>query len=282
MTDRPLVSFITGTYERPDMVAELIQNIRDQHYRPLEHCIVAEPSDDESINAEYRQVISAARADGSDVPIKFVELGRWWSGFLANSISAVPFQTAQWLASGEYLCWAADDERFTPEHVEKLVDLMERERADFAYPLQGCYWRGAITRHVNWIGTDPPAYGQITHACYRVELLDYCGFEPHVGSGTDWWQVSNWVKAGARWAFLREKTFTHRVDKSGDGNARLTRQPLRGHTPRNAEEEAARRARSKTDCYQCGGNSARVCWCHQTKGGSDNKPCRCATIGATR
>lgn len=278
MSDRPLVSFITGTFERPDMVAELIENIRAQTYRPIEHCVVAEPSEDEAINVEYREVIAAAQTAESDVPIKFVEVGRHWSGFLANSISAVPFQVAQWLASGDYLCWSADDERFVPEHVEALVDLAEREQADFVYPLQGCYWRGAVSRHINWIGSDPPSYGQITHALYRVELLDYRGFEVNVGSGTDWDQVKAWMKAGARWAFLHEKTMTHRVDKSGDGNARITRQVLRGHVPRDEEEAEEWRRTAPTDCYPCGAATLRICWCHQSGGGSDNKPCRCSHL----
>ena len=282
MSDRPLVSAICGSYERPDMLAELIENLRAQTYRPLELCVAMEPSEDEAINREYRHVVSFGQA--TDLPIKFVECGRWWSGFLANSISAVPFQMAQWLSSGDYLMWAADDERFTATHVEQLVELAERDQADFVYPQQGCYWRGAISRHTNWIGSDPPHYGQITHALYRVELLDYRGFEINVGSGTDWDQVRSWMDAGARWAFLRKQTMTHRVDKAGDGNARLVRQPLRGHTGRTpAEREAiALRARGMTtDCGACGDVTARVCWCHASRGAADNRPCRCSKIGAT-
>lgn len=275
MSDKPLVSFVTGTFERPDMVAELIQNIREQRYRPLEHCIVMEPSDDDSINAEYREIIKRHQDDGADVSIKFAECGRWWSGFLANSISAVPFQMAQWLASGEYLCWSADDERFTADHVEKLVALAEEEQADFVYPLQGCYRRGAVSRHLSWIGTPTPQYGQITHALYRAELLDYRGFEVNVGSGTDWDQVKHWMRAGARWAFLKEKTFTHRVDKSGDGDARRTRQPLRGHTAFGSSPARSAAPPGETDCMLCGGDTGRICWCHASQGGSDNRPCRC-------
>lgn len=281
MTDRPLVSAICGTFERPDMLAELIVNLREQTYRPLELCVAMEPSRDEAINAEYRAMIVNERTNPA-LPITFVELGRHWSAFLANSISAVPFQVAQWLASGDVLMWAADDERMTPDHVEKLVALMEREQADFVYPLQGCYHRAQPTRHMNWIGSPTPRYGQITHAVYRAELLDYCGFEVNVGSGTDWFQVRSWMEAGARWAFLPEKTFTHRVDKSGDAGARLTRQPLRGHTPRTPDEEASWRARSETDCWTCGAGTNRVCWCHASAGATDNKPCKCATAGARR
>lgn len=271
---RPLVSFVTGTYQRPDMLKELIENVRQQTYRPLEHCIAAEPSADPSVNEAVRSVIAWARDGGTDVPIKFIETGRWWSGFLANSISAVPYQMAQWMSSGEYLCWLADDERLREDHVEKLVALAESSQADFAYPLQGCYWRGAITRHVNWIGGPVPQYGQITHALYRAELLDYRGFEINVGSGTDWDQVRHWMAAGARWAFLPEQTFTHRVDKAGDAGARLVKQPLRGHTPRNEAEKQALATRARIDCL-CVGVSARRCWCHTSQGGSDNKPCKC-------
>lgn len=273
MAERPLVSAITGTWSRPDMLAELIENLATQTYRPIEHCIVAEPSADEAVNAEVRRVVDHARGQ-ADIPITFVETGRHWSGFLANSISAVPYQMAQWLARGAYLMWLADDERLTPNHVEDLVALAEEAEADFVYPLQGCYWRGAISRHVNWIGGPVPQYGQITHALYRAELLDYRGFEINVGSGTDWDQVRHWMAAGARWAFLPKQTFTHRVDKAGDTGARRTRQPLRGHTPRTDEERVAWAKRVQIDCL-CVGVSARRCWCHSSQGGSDNKPCRC-------
>lgn len=260
------------------MLKELIDNIREQTYRPIEHCVVMEPSEDESVNQEYRDLIARERTanliKGIDIEIKFTETGRHWSRFLANSISAVPFQMAQWLTRGEYLMWAADDERFTPDHVERLVALAEEEQADFVYPLQGCYHRGAITRHLNWIGGPVPMYGQITHALYRAELLDYRGFEVNVGSGTDWDQVRHWMAAGARWAFLPEQTMTHRVDKAGDAGARLTRQPLRGHTPKTEEEARVLALRADIDCA-CVGISVRRCWCHNNSGGSDNKPCKC-------
>lgn len=231
---KPLVSAICGTWQRPDMLRELIENLRAQTYRPLELCIAIEPSEDEAVNERYRQVIEAARADTPAIPIKFVELGRHWSRFLANSISAVPFQVAQWLSSGAYLCWAADDERFLPEHVEKLVALAEAEQADFVYPRMGCYWHGDLTRDLNWIGSPQPSRGQITHALFRADLLDYRGFTTHVGSGTDWDQIGAWIDARARWAFLPEQTMTHRSDKQGDNGEWRQRRPLRGHTPREA------------------------------------------------
>lgn len=223
---RKLVSVITGTYNNPTMLLQAIENIRESTYPNIEHCIVSDGPD----------VLLRAWANNNwdiaggrkDIPIKFVETGRQWSHFLQNSISAVPFQVAQWLASGDYIMWQADDERVTPEHIEKLVNLIETKNVDFVYSKSQMWfnYEKGLRYLPSVIGTDPPRNGQITQAFYRAELLDYCGFRTHVGSGTDWDQINEWMKAGATWAFLEECTHSHRVDKMGDGNARMTKQPL--------------------------------------------------------
>lgn len=228
---RPLVSIITGTWQRHDLLLEAIRNVRAQTYRPMEHVIV---SDGPDIPLEVK-VCRSRNADWEltgerHVPVRFVELGYHWSGFLAASLSAVPFQVAQWLARGEYLCWMADDERFDPDHVESLVDLLERTDSDFVYsPCR--IWHVGNPQHVSIIGTDPPTYGNVTNVLYRRELLDYRGFRTHIGSGSDWDQVLHWVDVGAKWAMSERATMSHRADKSGEGpDYRPLRQPLRGQT----------------------------------------------------
>lgn len=220
---KPLVSAITGTYARHSEILRTIENLREQTYRPLEHCIVSDGPD---------PVLRALIADlpPSDVPIKFVETGRQWSHFLAASISAVPFQVAQWLASGDCLMWLSDDEYMDSDHVESLVTLLEETDSDFVYPLVEVWFAPGIRLAQMIVGSDPPALGSITHALYRAELLDHRGFMTHVGSGTDWDQVSHWIAAGARWAMLPRVTLSHRADKIGEGpDYRTARQPLRGH-----------------------------------------------------
>lgn len=244
MSDRPLVSVLTGTWNRHGLLLETIQNVRTQTYRPLEHVIVHDGPDLDDLGVklyESEQRHRAATIDayvGNDsdfVPIRFVDLGRHWSSFLAASISAVPFQVAQWLARGDYLCWWADDERASPDHVESLVDLLEATDSDFVYPYVRLVPGPGVPLTPHVIGSDPPRLGQITHALFRADLLDYRGFTTHVGSATDWDQVSAWVAAGARWAMLPEVTFEHRIDKLGEGAAfRAERRPLRGHQVRTA------------------------------------------------
>lgn len=225
---RKLVSVVTGTYNRPRLVSKCIQEVRKQTYPNIEHCIVSD-GPDELLRAWANNGWTQIEGDAYKVPIKFAETGRQWSHFLANSISAVPYQVAQWLASGDYLMWLADDEEITEDHIESLVDLLETEDVDFVYSKTNI-WFNPETGRVgeNTIGVYPPINGQLTEALYRVELLDYAGFEPHVGSGTDWHQIQTWLDYGASCAFLDRVTHTHRVDKMGDVNARRTRQPLRG------------------------------------------------------
>jgi glycosyltransferase involved in cell wall biosynthesis len=223
---RPLVSVITGTWQRHELLLEAIANVREQTYRPLEHVIVSDGPDE-----RLAQLVYDATANVHGVDVIFQELGCWWSGFLAASESAVPFQVAQWLARGEYLVWMADDERFDPDHIASLVELLEATDSDFVYSLCRLWHLGTSPEQHTLIGSDPPRYGSVTNVLYRRELLDYRGFRTHVGSGTDWDQVLYWVEVGARWAMLPRATMSHRADKSGEGpRYRPLRQPLRGQT----------------------------------------------------
>lgn len=228
MSDRKLVSVITGTYDRPRELKNAIDTIRAQTYPSIEHCIVH----DGPASEEVQEVMGQAFSD-EKVKLKWVETGRQWSQFLANSISAVPYQVAQWLASGDYLMWLADDEEVTPDHIELLVNLLEERDVDFVYSKSEIWFnpramKGYIRKN-DVIGKPTPTCGNITQALLRAELLDYRGFMTHVGSGTDWDQVSHWMEAGASWAFLDQVTHIHRVDKFGDRELNKVRQPLRGH-----------------------------------------------------
>jgi glycosyltransferase involved in cell wall biosynthesis len=225
---RKLVSVVTGTYQRHELLFEAIDNVRGQTYPNIEHVIVSD-GPDQPLREVMRAFPRATRP-------KFAELGRHWSSFLAESVSAVPFQVAQWLASGDLLVWLADDEWMAPDHIESLVDLLEATDSDFVYSRAELWFNPELGDFPSRIvGTDPPRWGQVANALYRAELLDYRGFEPHVGSGTDWDQVKHWMAAGARWAMLDRVTFRHRVDKLDEGpDMRMERQPLRGQRQRVA------------------------------------------------
>jgi len=228
MADRPLVSIITGTHNRHDLLLETIKNVRQQTYPgPIEHVIVSDGPDPGLLPP---RVISFRPHGLRHIEQRFVECGRHWSSFLAGSISTAPFLVAQLVARGPLQMWLADDERMEPDHIEALVDLLERTDSDFVYPRVLLVPGPGVPLTPYVIGTDPPMLGQVTHALYRVELLDYRMFTFGVGSATDWDQIQHWMAAGARWAMLDRVTMTHRIDKLGEGpDFRAERQSLRGH-----------------------------------------------------
>lgn len=215
---RPLVSVCTGTWQRHELLLETIQNVRGQSYRPLEHLIVSDGRDPvlaDLLASEREDRESCAHEIlpfSSDVPIRFIELGRNWTTYLPNSRNAAPMIVAQLLAAGEYLCWLADDERMTPDHVASLVDLLESSGADFVYPKVRMWWKGTSPEQGWDIGTDPPQYGQITHVLYRATLLEQGLTRLGAGGSADWNQIDAWMRHGARWAHLPRVTFTHRAD----------------------------------------------------------------------
>jgi GT2 family glycosyltransferase len=212
MTERKLVSVVTGTWQRHELLLEAIENVRQQTYRPLEHVVVSDGPDNELC----RLVWERNRPPGwpGRVPITFQELGFWSSGEFTNSMSAAPFMVAQLLARGDYQMWLADDERMlVPDHIEALVDLLEQYDCDFAYPKVEMWRAGSDHRFT--IGTNPPQRNQFTHCLYRRDLLDKgMLFRPHVGAATDADALERVMgHRGIRWAFLPEVTLSHQVHK---------------------------------------------------------------------
>lgn len=207
--ERKLVSVLTGTWRRHTLLMGAIENLREQTYRPLEHVIVSDGQD-----ATLRELV--AREEGyQDVPIRFVELGRNWSTYLTNSMSAVPFGVAQWMARGEYMVWFADDERFlVPDAIAAMVEALEATDADFAYPKVEFFWKGRPEKRFV-LGEPYPREGTFTHCLHRADILDVPpgGFQTHVGAANDHEQVRRWIAAGKTWSFVDRVTLSHRIDK---------------------------------------------------------------------
>jgi len=210
MTDRPLVSVLTPTWRRPELLAGAIENVRAQTYRPLEHVIVSDGIDRETARVAVGALDCAETLDPSrDVAVRFVPLGRNWSSYLDDSFCAAPTTVAMLLASGDYQTWLADDERMEPDHISSLMEKLVAAGADFAYGRVELWWESG-RREV--IGADPPRCGQITNCLYRTELLKRGLFPFGAGMTADWACISQWQSRGARHAFVDRVTLSHRVD----------------------------------------------------------------------
>lgn len=211
---RPLVSVITPTWQRAELLRGCIENVRAQVYRPLEHVVVSdgpEPIADELVHG-----MAAGVPLGDDrearVRLRYAALGRNWSTYRPDSFCAAPITVGMLVATGDYQVWLADDEVMDPEHIAALVAALESTGADFAYSRVRMHAVGQTPEHGYDIGSDPPRLGQITNVLYRTTLLRYGLYPFGAGMTSDWACIERWMARGATWAYVDRVTLTHRYD----------------------------------------------------------------------
>jgi glycosyltransferase involved in cell wall biosynthesis len=213
---RPLVSVVTPTWQRPELLAETIRHIREQDYRPVEHVLVSDGEDRAAARVAVAALDCAEQIDSSrDIAYRFTNLGRNWSGLMPDSFGIAPLTVGYLMARGEYLMpWCDDERALTPDHISRLVDLLESTGADFVYPKVRIWRNGNPTGpETRTIGTDPPAYCEITHYLFRASTLQRFGMPRWGTHPVDWSLVWDWISRGATWAHLDDCTFTHRLDQ---------------------------------------------------------------------
>lgn len=212
--DRPLVSVITPCIpSRLELLLETMHHIREQTYPNLEHCIVIEGEPGAVDGTVARVQIEVGRL-GCHVPTRVVGLGRWWSHELSNSYCSAPAMVGQFLARGAYSCpWSDDERALDPEHLDKMVALLEAEDVDFVYPIVEVWWADRPDYH-RLVWADRPTEGRITHWLNRPSMIEKAKgpYRTHSEHPNDWDFVKRALDGGATWAFLPEITFQHRSD----------------------------------------------------------------------
>lgn len=212
---RKLLSILTPTWGRPEHIVKCIDRVQAQTYPNLEHIIVIDGTDRELGGI----IVEASRKyyglPGS--PKRRVEyLGFNTSTYLHNSFGVGPLTVAALMASGEYQMWLCDDEQMTPDHIEKLVNLLEEQEVDFTYSKTRLVQDTPEGPWVYDVGQVPPRHGTITNFVYRRELLRRGMFRFHRPIEGDWDAVEQWISQGATCAMLDEVTFIHHVDHRGE------------------------------------------------------------------
>jgi glycosyl transferase family 2 len=203
---RKLVSVITPTWQRPELLKRCVDIVQHQTYPNMEHILVSDGIDERIMDA-----LPGVRPRFYVMPNELVYN---WSSILHNSFGIAPLIFGMLLSSGDYQIWFSDDDEMDREHIEKLVNLLERTESDFVYSKCRLYMNGKTKSQGFDIGTDPPEHGQITNFLYTRELLTRPGCMPQFGTHpVDIALVKQWMNAGAKWAMLDEVTFYHRADQ---------------------------------------------------------------------
>lgn len=113
LENRPLVSIITITYNRSNLIHRCIESIQKQTYSNYEHIIVDGASSD---NTE--EVVKSY----NDPHIKYIRLDK--------NGPQIQMKAGSEIASGKYITFLDDDDEYLPEKLSKQVTLFENEPED--------------------------------------------------------------------------------------------------------------------------------------------------------
>lgn len=111
--EAPLVSIITITYNRCELIHRCIASIQKQTYTNYEHIIVDGNSTDNT-----KGVVEAY----NDPHIKYIKLN--------NRGPQVQMKAGSEIAQGKYVTFLDDDDEYVPDKLEKQVNLFEKEPHD--------------------------------------------------------------------------------------------------------------------------------------------------------
>lgn len=219
MTELPLVTVVTSTWQRPKTLRDYaVYSVQGQTYQNLQHIVVIDGCDKETVRMlegqEYTNEAFYSIGQGEYEPNlnRYVELGRNWSTFSGDGgFGATCRLTGAWLAAGDLITYLDDDVMYKPEHVESMVAEFE-ESTDFVT----CHWDGPCAPSLG----PPPGLNRtdtstIMHRA--IMLRDYGGFRPD-GYAGDGYMVERWLHAGAAWKFKPgAATVTHPEGTHGGG-----------------------------------------------------------------
>jgi glycosyltransferase involved in cell wall biosynthesis len=210
-TAAPLVTVRIATYNRGPLVAErAIASAQAQTYSNLEILVVGDHCDEATAKA-----VMAVK----DKRLRFVNLPsrgvyptqperRWMVA------GEAPMNHALDIARGAWLAPLDDDDEFTPDHVEVLLDACRERTLDFAYGLA----RMEVAEG-NWetVGSWPLRLGQIIHASvlYSMDLRilrhDVNSWRLHEPGDWNLWHRMR--DAGARMGFVDHVVVNHYLER---------------------------------------------------------------------
>jgi len=202
MNNRPLVSVVTPTWNRHETLLNVcIPSVQKQTYPNIEHIIVCDGMD-----LSLMKDLLGISLQGPHHDLRSVALGRNWHHFTGGtSVGAIPRRVGTYLSQGSYIAYLDDDDEYLPDHIESLVELIERENVDFVFSQMKRDW--SDDRGDDVIGDGNILYGRVgtPMLLHKAECLQKVNWQTE-GYGEDFTFYVDLVNAGYRWAFLPQIT----------------------------------------------------------------------------
>lgn len=198
----PLVSVCIATYRRSDVLCErALPSILAQTHPTIEVVVVGDATDDDT--ASRIESMGDPRVHFRNLPHRIVPDGGERRHWLTASTAAR--NEAHQHTRGLWVVDADDDDVLRPHHLERLLDLARRERAEVAYGRAERHFSGG-ERDV--VGRFPPVHGGFTWmAAIRHAGLGWLNREYVAGAFElpgDWYLAERLLRIGARFAMTDE------------------------------------------------------------------------------
>ena len=114
----PKISIITSTYNRPERLIAAIESVKSQTFEDWEMIIVDDCSTDTT-----EQVVKGYLDD----KIKYIRLAENFGN------DTRPKNVGIMASTGEYVSFLDDDNTYRPDHLQALINVLEREEVDGVY-----------------------------------------------------------------------------------------------------------------------------------------------------
>jgi len=208
-----LVSVIIPTYNRPEFLRKCVESVIVQTYRNLEIIVINDGGVDVS------NVINSA---SENLRVRYIVLSN-------NQGMAVARNTGLRVSNGTYIAYLDDDDIYYPQHIERLVSVLEQKPFAVAYS-------DACRAHLKWgddeytvVGRDRPysfefdadqlfLKNQIPTLCimHRRDCLEKTGyFDESLNAHEDW---DLWIRMSQQYPFFHVKEVTCEFSWREDGS----------------------------------------------------------------
>ncbi len=225
---QPLVSVVVATYRRDEILQRALVSIANQTYKSFE-IILVDDNDDIEWNSRVGNIVSEFKKKYPEVAIKYIVNS-------PNLGSAKTRNVGIDAASGELVTFLDDDDIYLPENLEKQVENMLAEAADFGISDLDLYYEDETLcerRIRSFITSTEKAdlirYHLMYHLAgtdtmiFKREYLEKIGkFDP-IDIGDEFYLMFKAIENGGKFTYMKGcyvKAYVHRGEgglSSGDG-----------------------------------------------------------------
>jgi glycosyltransferase involved in cell wall biosynthesis len=216
-----LVSVIIPTYNRPEMLKEAVMSVLSQTYQNFEIIVVNDAGED------VKDVVNSLNSEGNIVYLQHTE----------NKGLPAARNTGIKVAKGKYIAYLDDDDIYYPNHIETLVEFLEKTGFKIAYT--DSYHTTQSWLNNEYITTSKNVkysydfdrkkllisnYFPVINVMHRKDILEETGlFDESLHAHEDW---DLWIRLSQHHDFYHIKEVTAEVRTRDDSSNMTTSNPM--------------------------------------------------------